>query len=435
MDLAWISLAALLLVIVVSCTTTVNPGFLAVILAWLIGTYVADWFGAPLGMKVVVSGFPSDLFLTLVGVTLLFSQAQSNGTLDQLARYAVRGCRGNAGLIPVAFFMLALVFSSIGAGNIAASALISPLALAAAARAGIPAFLMTLMVTHGCIAGAMSPFAPAGVIANELMSRKMGLPGFEWHTYGANLLANLIVAFVGYLTLGGWRLFAVVSHTPSDAESRPNANGELSSDSRLLTRHIGTLGVIAALVVGVVFGKVHVGMGAFAGAVFLTFIRAADEKKSLQGIPWSVILMVCGVTVLTALLERTGGLDRFARIISQASSPQTIPGIIALVTGLVSVYSSTTGVVLPAFLPMVPDLVSELGGGDPLGISLSIIIGGNLVDSSPLSTVGALCIASAGPTEDRRRLFNQLLAWGLSMAIAGAVVCYVAFGFAAAITI
>jgi len=29
---------------------------------------------------------------------------------------------------------------------------------------------------------------------------------------------------------------------------------------------------------------------------------------------------------------------------------------------------------------------------------------------------------------DRKRLFNQMLAWGLSMCVVGAVVCYVFFG-------
>jgi hypothetical protein len=53
-------------------------------------------------------------------------------------------------------------------------------------------------------------------------------------------------------------------------------------------------------------------------------------------------------------------------------------------------------------------------------------VGGHLVDVSPLSTMGALCIASA-PVEDSRALFNKLLAWGLSMAVVGAVFCYVVF--------
>ena len=101
--------------------------------------------------------------------------------------------------------------------------------------------------------------------------------------------------------------------------------------------------------------------------------------------------------------------------------------MVALVTGVVSVYSSTSGVVLPAFLPTVPGLVERLGGGDPLAIASSMIVGGHLVDLSPLSTIGALCIAALpnGPTP--KKLFNQLLAWGLSMMVVGAVICWILF--------
>ena len=96
-------------------------------------------------------------------------------------------------------------------------------------------------------------------------------------------------------------------------------------------------------------------------------------------------------------------------------------------TGVVSVYSSTSGVVLPAFLPTVPGLVERLGGGDPMGIASSMVVGGHLVDLSPLSTIGALCIAALPAGTDSRQLFNQLLAWGLSMVVVGTVVCWILF--------
>src|SRR3989442_7684306 len=91
MDLAWISLAALLVVVAVSCTSTVNAWLLAIALAWVLDIYVAPALGTPLTIKDLVARFPTDLCLTLIGVTLLFSQAQVNGTLDQVARRGVRG--------------------------------------------------------------------------------------------------------------------------------------------------------------------------------------------------------------------------------------------------------------------------------------------------------------------------------------------------------
>jgi di/tricarboxylate transporter len=180
--------------------------------------------------------------------------------------------------------------------------------------------------------------------------------------------------------------------------------------------------------VAVIFFEVHVGAAAFAGSVVLTLFRLADDGEAIRRMPWGVILMVCGVTVLTALLEKTGGTERCVQIVRSISGPQSVTGVIALLTGLVSVYSSTSGVVLPAFLPLVPGLVGELGDGDPLAIASSIIVGGHLVDSSPLSTIGALCVACA-PPEGRRELFNKVLAWGLSMALVGAAICYVFFGW------
>ena len=171
-----------------------------------------------------MAGFPTDLFLTLVGVTLLFTLARGNGTLDRVVRTALRGCRGNAGLIPIVFFGLSVGIASIGAGNIAAAALIAPLAMAVAERARISPFLMTLMVAHGCVAGALSPIAPTGIIANGLMAR-MGMSGFEWQNYLYNLLANTLAAGLGYLAFGGWRLFSqiheVEDRQASERQRRP----------------------------------------------------------------------------------------------------------------------------------------------------------------------------------------------------------------------
>lgn len=428
MDLASISLAALVVTLVVSCTTAVNPGLLAIALAWVIGVYVAPLWGMPIGINGVMAGFPSDLFLTLVGVTLLFAQAQVNGTLERVARAAVRACRGNRGMMPVAFFALTLALASIGAGNIAAAAIVAPMAMAVAGRAGIPAFLMAIMVAHGAIAGALSPVAPTGIIAAGLMSR-IGLPGHESQVYVSNLLANAAVGFAGYFAFGGWRLFRRNgSEVKRASDGSANEPAAIVAAEPLDAKHLVTLGLIATLIIAVVGFHVHVGMGAFTVSVVLVLLRMADEREAVGAIPWSVILMVCGVTVLTNLLERTGGIDLFTRFEVRCATPRTVTAVTAFVTGMISVYSSTSGVVLPVFLPTVRKLVDQLGGGVPLAIALSMIVGGHLVDSSPLSTIGALCVACAAVHEDRRLLFNKTLAWGLSMSVVGALVCYVAFG-------
>jgi Na+/H+ antiporter NhaD/arsenite permease-like protein len=423
MSLAAISVAALILALLVSCTSSVHVGFLAIVLAWIVGVY----FG---GMSVdqVIAGFPTSLFLTLVGVTLLFAQAQVNGTLDRIAHRAVRLCRGNAGVIPMMFFVLTAGLASIGPGHIASAALIAPMGMAVAGRYGISAFLMAIMIGNGASAGSLSPFAPTGIIVAGILP-KIGLVDVQWPIYLNNLVAHAAVAFGGYFLLGGWRLFAQRTHVQADAIVGVGAlpDGEAQSQ-RFELRHWLTLGVIAALIVAVITLKLNVGMGAFAGAILLTLARAADETEAIRKMPWKVIMMVTGVTVLIGLLEKTGGMELFVDFLARMATPASATAVAAFFTGLISIYSSTSGVVLPAFLPTVPGLIERLGSGDTMALVSSMNVGAHLVDISPLSTTGALCLAAAPIGTDNRLLFNKLLAWGLSMTFVGAFICWVFFG-------
>jgi di/tricarboxylate transporter len=351
-------------------------------------------------------------------VTLLFALAQANGTLERLTHHAVRLCRGNCGTIPVMFFVLGAALSSIGPGNIATAALLAPLAMATAARTGIPLFLMAIMVGNGANSGALSPIAPTGIIVNGLMARN-GLPGFELQSYTYNLLAHAFVAFAGYAIFGGLKLFGADRASGSYVEADPQ-NGPFER------RHWITIAVIAALIVSAIAANVHVGMGAYLGAVVLVLTGSADDGEAVKRMPWRVIVMVCGVTVLISLVEKAQGLDLMVSLVAKIASANTVTGIVAFLTGIVSVYSSTSGVVLPAFLPIVPGLAEQLPGASALGIAMSMNVSGHLVDMSPLSTLGALCMAGAAADESRA-LFNELLAWGLSMTVVGALICYIVF--------
>jgi hypothetical protein len=51
-----------------------------------------------------------------------------------------------------------------------------------------------------------------------------------------------------------------------------------------------------------------------------------------------------------------------------------------------------------------------------------------MVDVSPLSTLGALCVATVADPADARTLFRQLLLWGLSMSVVGALLCQLLAG-------
>jgi len=407
--MAVLSLLSLLLVILLSCLTRFNVGFVAIAFAWLIG--VAS--GVDAGQ--VMAGFPTALFLTLTGVTLLFTQAEVNGTLDRVASAVMRFAGGNSGGVVVLFFLMSAVLSTIGAGAIATAALAAPLAMGAATRASISPFLMAIVVGNGANAGNLSPLSPVGVVASKTLER-IGLSDYDWRIYMNHLMAHIVITAIVILLLGGLQLWKAKVEK-QDAVVR---NWERA--------HVLSLGVIGLLLLGVLFLNVPVGLGAFAAATVLTVLRAAPESTVVAKMPWGVILMVSGMSVLVAMLERTGGLELFSAWIARFSTQHTITAVVAFVSGLVSAYSSTSGVVLPALLPMAPKLVAQLGGGDVVSIISSINLGSHLVDVSPLSTIGAMCIAAASAHVDKQVLFRKLMIWGLSMSVVGAIASYLFFG-------
>jgi Na+/H+ antiporter NhaD/arsenite permease-like protein len=380
MSLGLITLAALALAILLSAVSRLHIGVLAIAFAWVIGVGVG-------GMTVgeVTSGFPVNLFLTLTGVSLLFSQASVNGTLAKVATLALLLCRGRVGLVPMLYFLVGAVLASAGPGNIATAGLLAPMAMATALRMKIPLFLMAIMVGNGANAGSLSPIAPTGIIVSGIMEG-IGLDGLEIRTWLYNLVAHALVAFAAYFLFGGWALLRRAERVTADA----------SAPEPFDRNNAITLGIIGLLILGVLTLGMHIGMAAFGAAVILSLFRTADDESALRAIPWSTILLVCGVTILVTLLERTDGMEILTDTVARVSTRATI-------------------------LPLVPALSASLGGGLDEAIASTMNVASHLVDVSPISTIGALAVASVGSGPRSRRLFNQLLAWGLSMTVAGAL--------------
>ena len=393
MSPAGLSVAALVLVMLASLGTRVNVGVLAIALAWPIAVYAAGWRA-----DAVMAVFPSSLFVTLLGVTLLFGLMQANGTMGVLTSRVLRAGGSRAAWLPLLLFALACGISTLGPGAIATVALLAPLSMAAGVRAGVPALLVALMIGNGANAGNLSPLSAVG---------------HAWTVWTANFVAHLLAAAGAWALFGGPRLLRSVSAVA------------LAPAVGFERRHVVTLVVVTGWVVAVVALRADLGLAAFAAAALLVLVGAADDGSMLRHVPWAVIVLVCGVSTLVGVLDKTGGLDLFSAGLAAVASPASINGIIAFITGTISTYSSTSGVVYPTFLPTVPAVVARLGGGDPLQIALSINVGAALVDVSPLSTLGALCIAAAPEGEDPARLFRSLLIWGLSMTIVGALFCHV----------
>src|SRR4029450_6643612 len=209
-----LSLGALLIVIAVSMTSRINVGVLAITLAAGVALLAAGWTA-----NEFAAVFPAPLFLILVGVTLLFGIAVKNGTLAAITARMVKLCGHRTAILPVGFFLLTFVLSAIGPGAIAATAIMAPLAMSAGVAAGVPAFLLALMVGVGANAGTLSPVSLTGIIALSLMERG-GLGGHEAAVFISNFVAHMVTAVGAYLLFGGLQLLHAHRRPPPGSEER-----------------------------------------------------------------------------------------------------------------------------------------------------------------------------------------------------------------------
>ncbi len=275
MNLAWLSLGALVVAMVVSCFSQLNVGVLALSLAWIVGVYLGH-----MSLNDVLGGFPAQLFLTLAGVTLLFTQAQLNGTLDRLAHAAVRLCRGNAGLIPVMFFLLACRHR---------------LGRARQRRHGRDDG------AHGDGRGrpCRHSAVPDGDHGRQRRAGRGAVPvrphGHHRQRVDAEDRAGRLRVDVMH-----WRTWSRTRSSPSAATSSsagcacsgPSIRGDAVPADATTFRapRTVTLVVIGVVLFAVLFLEANIGMAAFTGAIVLATLRVADHEQAIRKMPWTPIV-------------------------------------------------------------------------------------------------------------------------------------------------
>jgi di/tricarboxylate transporter len=417
--LAILILAAIILLS--ALRSDLNPGVLAAVAALLIGSGLAG-----LGVGEVARFLPAELLLTLIAIALLLEMINDAPMIERLSALTRHLARGHVALVPISVFWLTFGLSAIGAGNIAAVSIMAPIALPIAKSFGIRPLLMAIVICTGANAGAFSPVALTGSINAGLM-RGIGLtdPLLPWMVFAAVAALQLVSAILAY-ALFGKSIVAAVAPAPLGvvATGDPAPIRALLSemDARTLIRLTGPL----ALVIGVVMFRVPTLVMAGALAALLALTKLGDLEGAVRRLPWSVIVMVGGVSVLVGLLERLGSLDLATTWLATTASSGAINAALAFVTGLISIGSSSSSVVMPLFVPMLPKLAEQLG--DPTLLTRMVIavdVGSHMVDVSPLSTLGALCLASVADPDVRRTLFRHLLLWGLAMAFVASALAWV----------
>lgn len=451
MPLELIPILALIAMFAAATLLPINMGTLGFVAAFLVGTLAV-------GMNTddIIAGFPSDLFLTLVGVTYLFAIAQNNGTVDLMVRGALRLVRGRVAFIPWVMFGITAVLTALGALGPAAVAIIAPIALTFARRYRINALLMGMMVIHGAQAGGFSPISIYGVTVNNIVA-KAGLLNSPLTLFLGSFFFNAGIGVLLFIFLGGRKLVGQTTQSfdgdgaieadgtggpggstggggsapsgggspvfsghgtqasaatltaPPNTPTSPLPRRAASFDQILTLIGLGALGLFSLIL------DLDVGFVAMTVAAVLALASPKAQKGAVSQISWSTVLLIGGVLTFVGVLQEAGTVEWVGNGVAKLGMPLLVALLLCYLGGIVSAFASSTailGATIPLAVPLL--LAGDIG---PIGVVVALAIASTIVDVSPFSTNGALVLANAQGV-DRDVFYRQILKYsGLVIAI------------------
>lgn len=474
-----IAICVLALMFVLATALPINMGVIAFVGAFLVGTVIAG-----MQAKAIMAGFPAELFLTLVGITFLFAQAQNNGTIDWLVRLAVRAVGGRIAAIPWVMFAITALLTSVGAVSPAAVAIIAPIALGFAAKYNINPLMMGLLVIHGAQGGGFSPISIYGGITNKVV-QEAGLPLSELTTAFTSLGVNLAVSIVLFFVFGGARLMrqevpkskagaslpvspfgppvAVAAQGPQiygDAENESGSEERLTAQrssaavgaiggtsgvggagaSPAASGHAGArdelhegptfhqivtvVGLIALAVLTLMY-KLDIGFVAISIGLLISILAPQVQKRAIGQVSWPEIMLIVGVSTYVGVMQKMGTITWVGDSVASMTSPLIVALLLLFVGAVVSAFASSTAV-LGSLIPLAVPFLSAGTGVDPIGFIAAMAVASTIVDVSPFSTNGALVLASAQHV-DRDVFLRQLMIYGGIVTLVAPLVVWLLF--------
>ena len=390
------SLIVLVGVIALSVVTKKNAGVIGLVAAYIFAL-IANACGTNISVSKIVTGnWPMSVFFIVLATTFLFGIATLNGTTQALSKNIVCLARGNAKVLPILFFLFGAIISAAGAGGLIV-AVVMPVALFVAVENGISVLMMSLVTMGGIMVDGLSPLAINGIVAQQLSVSngiiEEGLAGYMplWGAYAA---AMTVFSIAAYFIFGGLK-------PQKAATEKPHF---VPFDSKQWM----TIASIVVVLVGVIFFGQNIGLISFACAGVLLLVGAVDQKKAIASIPWSTIILICGMSVLISVVNACGGIAFLSDKLENVMGARSAQPIMVVLGGLMGAVSSGTGVVMPTLIPLAADLSGKLGIS-ALTMVIGVIVGTNGVVISPLSTVGGICVACAPDSSNKDKLYNQLL--------------------------
>ena len=394
-----------------------NAGIMAMALAYIIAMI------SGIKPSTLIGYWPVKITSVLVSIPMFFGYAAQNGTMELMAKKVLYATRKWSWLPPISIFLASFLVSTCGAGQIAATAFMSPIAFMIAAESGFSLMLVPLAVSLGSLCGGgfiwCAGYATKmsylnGIIeseeAKQVMARGAGLE--------ASLLCLIIFA-ISYVIFRGWKSRTYTAEKPEPFNS--------VQKKQLVLMLI----MIAMLMIPGIWKQLSpnafnkfcstyfdIQTLSFVFGIICFFLGLGDQKQIiLKQIPWNTVMLTGGFTTLMTVAANLGLTDWISGLFTENLSATAIQMLIFAITGTMSFF--TGGLAIWAmFLPLIPGLVTG-AGCNATALCVCIMTATTLTGMSPFSTGGSLILAGCTSEEQREYVFFRYLALAVYVLVLG----------------
>ncbi|WP_019456732.1 SLC13 family permease [Acinetobacter sp. GG2] len=409
--------------------TKINIGFFTIAFAYLIGC-----FGMGLKPSEVIELWPVKIFFIILSVTLFYNFALANGALEKLASHLLYKCRKFPQFLPLAIFFAATIIAGLGAGFYTVLAFMAPITLLLCKKTNMNMVIGGMAANYGALAGANFMTSQSGIIFRSLMENT-GISSQTAFSYsGGIFVLTLIIPIV---VLGIYTLWNRKSNSIVIEDQKPEPFDKKQKQSIFLIVLMMSI-VLVFPILHLVFpdvktisflnSKIDIAFLAITFSLISLLMKLADEKKVIALVPWGTLIMICGVGMLIALGVKLGIITTLSEWLANNVPVWVIPVLLCLISAIMSVFSSTLGVVAPTLFPIVPALALT-SGLNPLVLFICIVVGAQSTAISPFSSGGSLIMASAPADIDKTKFFNQLLFKAIPVGVIAALIAIFALKF------
>lgn len=414
---------AIVLSIITGLKLKINIGIPAFIFSIIIGTYILG-----LNINDIYNLWPIGLIIQIAVITFFYGFASQTGTIEYIASWVMYLARNVPHFMPIIYSLLVFMLGVIGIPPIASSMFLIPIFIGYCRITNSNELYVGVFAIVAGMSGMLAPTGFLGILVSGVLL-KLGLDPSQYSTqiFHKSIIISVILIFIYYIAL---KLYKRSSAQYEFKKPKvPTTNQKINLTIILVLVMIMFLPPVIQKYVPNSFTVVLAGINTtllyLIGILLCIIFKLADEKEVIKHqIPWTILILLGGMTSLISLLNLANFSSFFASIIADSAhniSPSFIAIVFVLGAGILAAFSDGVTVVTPTLITIAVS-ISQVIPID-LGLILTIIpVTAICTGISPFSAGGAITLSFVSEDKRHNIFIGQLVSVGVNIVVVCAIV-------------